>query len=77
MGRNIKGYGNLVVIRHGFDWLSVYANLDKIYFRVGQYIAKGEKVGTVGILDNGNDSGVFFALRNNREAVDPMLKLTR
>ncbi|MFN5352223.1 MAG: LysM peptidoglycan-binding domain-containing protein [Alphaproteobacteria bacterium] len=77
VGRNIKGYGNLVVVRHGFDWLSVYANLDKIYFRVGQYIAKGEKVGTVGILDNGNDSGVFFALRNNREAVDPMLKLTR
>lgn len=77
VGRNIKGYGNLVIVRHGLDWLSLYANLDKIFFREGEFVSKGQRVGTVGVLNSGDDSGIFFALRNKKEPVDPLLKLTR
>jgi murein DD-endopeptidase MepM/ murein hydrolase activator NlpD len=77
VGRNIKGYGNLVIVRHGIDWLSLYANLDKIFFREGEFISKGQRIGTVGVLSSGDDSGIFFALRNRKDPVDPLLKLTR
>lgn len=77
VGRNIKGYGNLVIVRHGLDWLSLYANLDKIFFREGEFVSKGQRIGTVGVLSSGDDSGIFFALRNKKDPIDPLLKLTR
>jgi len=46
--RNRSGYGNEVVISHGFGYKTLYAHLNKIIVRPGQKVLRGEQIGTVG-----------------------------
>lgn len=41
-------YGNLIVIKHGFDAFSLYAHLNEILVRPGQTVSAGTTIGTVG-----------------------------
>lgn len=41
-------YGNLIVIKHGFDAFSLYAHLQRIFVAPGQTVAAGTTIGTVG-----------------------------
>lgn len=50
-GWNEWGYGNLVVVDHGNDWQTVYANLSELYVVCGQIIWQGGVVGLVGEVD--------------------------
>ena len=45
---NSGGYGNKIVINHGFSYETVYAHLSKIKVRVGQRIKRGEIIGLMG-----------------------------
>lgn len=46
-GWNDWGYGNLVIVNHGNDWQTLYANLDELYVLCGQTIWQGGVVGTL------------------------------
>ena len=43
-----QGYGNCLVIKHGFGYETLYGHLDKFKARVGQKVTRGEVIGTVG-----------------------------
>jgi murein DD-endopeptidase MepM/ murein hydrolase activator NlpD len=43
-----RGYGNTIVVRHGPDWLSVYAHCASIREDLGAAVAQGEQIATVG-----------------------------
>jgi murein DD-endopeptidase MepM/ murein hydrolase activator NlpD len=45
--------GNTVFIEHGQGWVTVYCHLERIDVEVGQQVARGEWIGTVGIQDTG------------------------
>ena len=45
---NSGGYGNKIIINHGFSYETVYAHLSKIKVRVGQHIKRGEIIGLMG-----------------------------
>jgi murein DD-endopeptidase MepM/ murein hydrolase activator NlpD len=42
------GFGNKVIVYHGFDYTTVYAHLSKIYVSVGDEVSQGDVIGTVG-----------------------------
>ena len=71
-GNELKGYGNLVLIRHDNGWVSAYAHADQILVkrddvvRRGQVIAKAGKTGTV------DQPQLHFELRQGAKPVDPM-----
>ncbi len=71
-GNELKGYGNLVLIRHDNGWVSAYAHADQILVkrddvvRRGQVIAKAGKTGTV------DQPQLHFELRHGAKPVDPM-----
>lgn len=43
-----QGYGNCIIVNHGFGYETLYSHLDKIKTRVGKTVTRGEIIGTVG-----------------------------
>ncbi|MDR1814689.1 MAG: M23 family metallopeptidase, partial [Tannerella sp.] len=43
-----QGYGNCVIINHGFDYETLYGHIDKIKVHTGQKVKRGEVIATVG-----------------------------
>lgn len=72
VGEKLQGYGNLVIIKHGNDWLSAYAHLDSIKVKQGENIRRGATIGEVGSTGQVTSPQLHFALRHNREAVNPI-----
>ena len=70
--RNEWGYGNLVVIDHGYGYKTRYAHLHKAAVRKGQKVKRGQKIGTIG--DSGKTTGVHlhYEVLKNDVQVDPI-----
>ncbi|MBC3934952.1 peptidoglycan DD-metalloendopeptidase family protein [Undibacterium rugosum] len=71
VGSGIRGYGNLVIIRHNSNLLSAYAHNKSIVVKEGQMIAKGQKIAEMGNSDSDNIK-LHFEIRLNGKSVDPL-----
>ncbi|HBH02341.1 MAG TPA: peptidase M23, partial [Candidatus Rokubacteria bacterium] len=58
----LRGFGNLLIIDHGDDFLSVYGNNESLLAAVGASVKSGESVATVGNSGGNPDSGLYFEL---------------
>lgn len=72
----LRGYGNLVVIKHNTSFLSVYAHNSKILVKEGQAVTKGMQIAEVGSSD-ADQPKVHFEIRKQGKPVDPMQFLPR
>ncbi len=72
-----KGYGNLIIVDHGDGIFSLAAHLDALEKAVGDAVAAGDEVGTVG--DTGSLKGpyLYFELRDGQKPLDPERWLSR
>ena len=68
----LRGFGNLLVIDHGDDFLSVYGNNESLLAGVGASVKDGESVATVGNSGGNPDSGLYFELRHRGQPFDPL-----
>ncbi|MBL6785105.1 MAG: peptidoglycan DD-metalloendopeptidase family protein [Rickettsiales bacterium] len=71
VGNALKGYGNLIVIKHDNNWLSAYAHNDEVYITKNQQVKQGEVIATVGQSGDVDRPQLYFSLRKGRKAVDP------
>lgn len=71
VGNELKGYGNLVIVKHSLGWITAYAHLAETSVERGQKLVKGAKIGTVGATGNVNSPQLYFGLRKGRDAVNP------
>jgi lipoprotein NlpD len=69
VGDSLKSYGQMVVIKHGPNYLSVYANNNKILVKEGQEVTRGEKIAELGSGDTGL---LHFEIRHLGKPVDPL-----
>lgn len=76
-GNGIRGYGNLVIVRHADNFTTVYAHLNRIQVRRGQFVRLGQRLGTVGRTGRASGYHLHFEIRNNRVPVNPLLYLRR
>ena len=76
-GDEIKGYGNLVLIKHSDGWVSAYAHLDKIHVVRGAQIARGAKLGSVGMSGNVDSPQLHFELRKGAQTKNPLSLMDR
>jgi septal ring factor EnvC (AmiA/AmiB activator) len=68
----LRGFGNLLVIDHGDDFLSVYGNNESLLAGVGATVKAGDSVATVGNSGGNPDSGLYFELRHRGQPFDPL-----
>jgi murein DD-endopeptidase MepM/ murein hydrolase activator NlpD len=69
---NIANYGNLILVQHENDVISVYGNNYSNYVKKGQLITKGELIAAVGETA-GNQPRLYFEIRYQGKAQDPFL----
>ncbi|MEW6332292.1 MAG: peptidoglycan DD-metalloendopeptidase family protein [Pseudomonadota bacterium] len=75
-GSGLRGYGQLIIIKHDDDFLSAYAHCDKIYVREGNVIKRGQKIADMG--STGTDRArLHFEVRYRGAPVDPLDYLPR
>ena len=65
------GFGNLVILEHGPQNFSLYANLLDMTVKKGERVERGEAIGTVGLAPAGS-SELHFELRIDGQSVDPL-----
>lgn len=70
-GNELKGYGNLVLIRHKNGWITAYAHNDKLLVKKGQHIKKGQNIATVGQTGNVKTPQLHFEIRYKTKVVNP------
>lgn len=68
----LRGYGNLLILDHGGDYLSVYGNNDALLKVVGDNVAGGDAIASVGVSGGGPESGLYFEVRHQGRALDPL-----
>lgn len=74
-GNQLRGYGNLVMIKHSEDYITAYAHNDTILVNTGQTVKAGQKIATMG--SSGSTSVLLhFQLRYRATAIDPQRYLT-
>ncbi len=72
----LRGYGLLMIIDHGDGFMSLYANNESLLHEVGDWVEPGAAISTVGTSPvNGN--GLYFEIRKNGKALDPVSWLKR
>lgn len=71
VGNELKGYGNLVIIKHGSGWITAYAHLKNATVKRGEKVKKGSEIGLVGATGNVDSPQLYFGLRKGRDAVNP------
>lgn len=67
----IRGYGNVIVIQHKDELISVYANNQFNYVRKGDLVERGQLIGDVGQLFNQEEAGLYFEIRYEGKPEDP------
>jgi septal ring factor EnvC (AmiA/AmiB activator) len=68
----LRGFGNLLIIDHGNDFLSVYANNEALRGAVGATVTAGQSIATAGNSGGYPDPGLYFELRHRGRAFDPL-----
>lgn len=75
-GNELRGFGNLVLIRHSDGWITAYAHNDTLLVRRGQIVRKGQDIATVGSSGGVAQPQLHFQLRQGKNAIDPVKHLS-
>ena len=74
-GNELRGFGNLLLISHDGGWMTAYAHLDSMGVARGDKIARGQRIGTVGMTGNVTAPQLHFEIRKGKQPVDPEQQL--
>ena len=66
-----EGYGNLITVDDGSGLTTRYAHCSQIFARVGESVAPGDVIGTVGMTGRATGPHLHFEVRQNDRPVDP------
>ena len=69
-GSGIRGYGNLVIVKHSNNLLSAYAHNKTIFVKEDQNVTKGQKIAEMGNSDS-DEIKLHFEIRQQGKPVDP------
>jgi septal ring factor EnvC (AmiA/AmiB activator) len=68
----MRGFGNLLIVDHGAGYLSIYGNNEAVLKTVGEPVKTGDVVATVGASGGSPESGLYFEIRLEGKAFDPL-----
>ncbi len=71
VGSGLRGYGNLVIVKHNDTYLSAYAHNSEILVKEGQAVQRGQKIAALGSSDADRPK-LHFEIRRQGKPVDPL-----
>lgn len=71
----LSGFGNILIVDHGQNYLSVYAYNQALLKQVGDIVAAGDRVASVGATGGQVESGLYFEIRHQGAPINPLLWL--
>lgn len=73
-GNGLRGYGNLIIIKHNSLYLSAYAHNERIFVKEGETVKQGQKIAEMG--NTGTDKIMLhFEIRKAGKSIDPIALL--
>lgn len=73
----LRGFGNLIIVDHGAQFMSVYAYNQSLQKQVGDKVGTGDTIAAVGATGGQVESGLYFEIRHQGAPVDPAQWLAR
>nr|NQU94308.1 M23 family metallopeptidase [Bacteroidota bacterium] len=67
-----RGYGNNILVDHGFGYQTFYAHCDKILVKKGQHVKRGQIIGKVGNTGKSTAPHLHYEVRKSNRAIDPI-----
>jgi septal ring factor EnvC (AmiA/AmiB activator) len=61
-----------LIIDHGDGYMSLYGQNQALYKEVGEWVASGEVVATLGASGGHTEAGLYFEIRHNGQPVNPV-----
>ncbi len=71
-GSELKGYGNLILVRHANNWVTAYAHNDKLIVKRGDKVKRGQIIAKAGKTGSVGKPQLHFELRKGSKPVDPL-----
>jgi septal ring factor EnvC (AmiA/AmiB activator) len=69
----LRGFGNLIILDHGDQYLSIYAGNEALYKQAGQEVKVGEGIASVGNTLGVGEPGLYFEMRYRGTPFDPLV----
>ena len=73
----LRGFGNLVIVDHGDNYLTVYGNNEALFKSTGERVLAGDVIASVGDSGGIPESGLYFEIRHEGRPVDPLTWVRR
>lgn len=70
-GNELRGFGNLILVKHAGGWVTAYAHTEQAMVRRGQQVKRGQMIAKVGSTGNVSTPQLHFEIRKGSRAVDP------
>jgi murein DD-endopeptidase MepM/ murein hydrolase activator NlpD len=71
-GNELRGFGNLVLVRHAGGWTTAYAHNDAVLVKRGDKVRQGDLLARAGSSGSVKRTQVHFEIRRGTEAINPM-----
>lgn len=76
-GDGLPEYGNLVMIRHGENYITAYAHNSQLLVKEGDKVQRGQRIATMGRTGQTDQVALEFQVRHNGNPIDPRATLVR
>ncbi len=67
----LRGFGLLVILQHGQNYMSLYGRNQSLYVKTGQIVQAGQVIATTGNSGGFKKTALYFEIRHNENAVNP------
>jgi murein DD-endopeptidase MepM/ murein hydrolase activator NlpD len=74
-GNELRGFGNLLLIKHADGWMTAYAHCDAVLVKRGDRVRRGQTIARVGMTGAVSEPQLHFEIRRGSRALDPMTYL--
>jgi len=70
-GNELRGFGNLLLVKHADGYITAYAHNDRLLVRRGEQVRRGQPIAQVGSTGNVSEPQLHFEIRRGTRALDP------
>ncbi|QOD38651.1 murein hydrolase activator EnvC family protein [Candidatus Wolbachia massiliensis] len=76
VGKGLRWYGNLIIVEHKDNYMTVYSYLKNIHVEIGDKVRQGQVIGSASKSNTQDkDPQMCFIIRHNGQAIDPLVHM--